>query len=92
MKLKKIQKPKHLIRSLKIYAEENCKPVSYYALEKFYTPRIIEGEYKTGVIVTHPVNHSRRVMKAFKKFGAQGAVGYLTVFKKDDLKTEKESI
>ena len=83
MKLKKIQKPKHLIRSLKLYAEQNCKPVNYYALEKFYTPKIVDGEYRVGEIVELPVNHERRVKKAFKKYGIQAAIAYLTAFKKE---------
>jgi len=83
MKIKQIKKKKHLIRSLKVYAKANCIQNTYYALEKFYKPKIIDGEYKTGLIVEHNVSHERRVKKAFKKYGIQAAIAYLTAFKKE---------
>jgi len=83
MKKKQISKSKHLIRELKKYAEVNCVKNSYYALEKFSNPKIIDGEYRTGEVVLHDVNHSRRVKKAFKKYGIQAAIAYLTAFKKE---------
>jgi len=87
MKVKKIQKPKHVVRWLKKKVEEECKTMTYYALEKFYTPQWNEEakEYKTGLIVEYPVNTKRRVKKAFKKFGIHGALAYIQVFKKDKI-------
>ena len=85
MKIKQIHKKKHVIRELKKFSIQECKPVNYYALEKFNVPKWNEAEqeYKTGEIVEHPVNHQRRVKNALKKYGLKGALAYVTAFKKE---------
>lgn len=85
-------KPKHTIRELKKYAKENCRPSTYWAIEKTFKPFLDEedGKMKIGLAVELPVNHSRRVKKMFKKFGIQAAIVYLTVYKKE--KENEENI
>jgi len=88
MKKKEIKKPKHIIRAIKKAAKK--LPVrEYYALEKYDRPKWNEEEQKwrIGEIVTHKVNHARRVKKAYKKYGIPAVNAYFYVFQK--IKDEK---
>ena len=77
-------KSKQIIRLLK---KESLKlePKVYQALEKYHTPRLVDGVYKIGEVVACKVNHGRRVKKAYKKWGLDAVGAYFTVFQKQKI-------
>lgn len=95
---KPIHKPKHIIRELKEIAK-TLKPMTYQVADKLYKPfwQDAEGNFydtpATGdepkrrmvnrMITEHPVNHGRRLKRAFKQYGEIGAMGYIYAFQKE---------
>lgn len=76
-------KSKKIIKLIKKEALK-LEPKVYQALEKYHTPRLIDGEYKIGEVVACNVNHARRVKRAYKKWGLNAVGAYFTVFQKKD--------
>ncbi len=107
MRYKPIHKKKHIIQALKQIAKQ-LEPQTYQVLDKFYKPfyQDAEGNFYdtpaqgdepkrrmvTAMITEHPVNHGRRLKKAFKEFGEAGAWGYIYAFqKKPEVKAEENA-
>lgn len=99
MRYKPIYKKRHIIQELKKIAKQ-LKPMEYEVLNKFSKPfyqdaegqfhnkQAEEGEPKrrmvNAIVEKFPVNHGRRLKKAFQKYGEAGAWGYIMAFKKDE--------
>jgi len=71
-------KPKHLIRLLKKEAKK-LPEETYFAIDLFYKPQLLNGEFKRGLIKEYKVNHGRRVKKLYKKYGIHAVNAYFYV-------------
>lgn len=78
MKNKFIKKPKHIIRILKKEAKKLPRE-TYFAIDLYAHPKMVDGEWKRGEISEHEVNHGRRVKKIYKKWGMTAVNAYFYV-------------
>jgi hypothetical protein len=83
-------KPKKVIRLLQ--REARKLPLeTYYAIEKYYTPKqeilgeengvSVKGDWKKGEVVEHPRNLDREIKKIYKKWGWEAALAWFYVKK-----------
>lgn len=78
---------------LKILKRESKKiaPKTYWAIDKYYQPVWEDdangrftfngqrGEWKTGIAVEYPVNHYRRIKRAYNRYGWAAVRAYFIV-------------
>ena len=74
-------------KSLLKWLKKECKKLpeeTYTAYHKYYKPRyeMVEGEcsLRGGVAEKHPVNHKRRAMGRWKRYGWRGVLEYFAKY------------
>ena len=82
-------KNKHIIRALKLETKK-LAPESYYAIEKYYQPILVDGEWKVGEVVERPRNLKRAVKKIYNKYSLDGVRAWFYVKQMNKIQNDKE--